>query len=1121
MNRTIDSLIDAILADASETSSLALETLGFRRPDAAHRNLRSILAGRTPREFGEFVEALAPLLPENPDPDRALDNLERFEQVAFGSLRPSALATENPPLFGLLVGLLGFSQFMTDALIRYPHLAAWLGDPDTLEARPTADEIRESLRAEMRAVEAAPLRLDAAIRWLRQNLVRLGAQIVAGRIDEIEMMRRLSEQASALVQAAIDEARRELDPRFGRPMSEDDPSRESLFCVVGMGKLGAGELNFSSDIDLIYLYSEEGTTTGVPRPGASSGSAGPGGAAGEAPDPAFHVGRISNHEYFRRLSELVTRFLQDRSNEGYLYIVDLRLRPEGADGPLARSLASFEIYHETQARLWERMALVKARAIAGDDALREEFDRLAPALVFQRALDSDVIRRVRELKRQIDSDVERGGTAGREIKRGEGGIREIEFLVQTMQLLHGPSDHHLRARATLDAIEAFERRGRWSPERAARVRDDYLFLRVLEHRLQMLNLKQTHTLPSDPDEIDSLARRCGVPPDPPAESDETPEAAPPTAGERLLARHREIRERVHADFVKFFGKFAPEEPAPELSLPPAERAARAILSGAPEREKTPPLATFGLDSPEALGVLDRIAGHGRSLYLTERARELLGRVMPRLIEAAGSSARPVAGLARLESFLQASASFTSLYEVFAANPNVMRLFVHLFALSAESAATLAAHPEFTDYLLDPSILAEAPDAGAIERRVARVRMREIDAGADPDAAFSAALAFERRFRTLVTVTAECAGIADAALSTARLSYVAEAMLGLAVRQAAEARGIRGADAVGAGGGPAGFCVLTMGKLGTLELNTRSDLDLVFVRDDRGVGAASRVPLSESEAHALGERVVRSLERATPEGAPFAIDARLRPEGAGAPLVPNLSRYLEYYGDRARLWEFQSLMKLRPVAGDLETGRALVAGALAVARRRLRAMDWSRDVLGELRTMRRRMDQSAKTPGWALCDFKKGRGGVTDLEFLAQEAQLRALRDSPDGENAPDSWTLPPLHGLRPDQVFAAERDAGRLAPEEAGRRIEDYRFLRKLEARSRILFETEKSLLPSGGEKLEALARAMASCGESSTADGAGASSGPAASPEAFRDQVLETMRRVRGSFDRGTEARA
>lgn len=1061
-------LLDAVLQADQAEAEARLYGWGLRRPASAYAILRQLLASLTPPEFGLLHEALARAMPDNPDPDRALANLERFNQAAGGPLRPVALASERPYVFDVLLDLFGFSQFMSDVIIRYPHYVAWLADPRTLDEDVSADGLAVNLRQAISPTEAPEFRQRAAIRWLRRALLRAGSRErmalirdsprtakereLLGFAHEGQFMRELSEIANAAIRVALEESWTKLSMRFGRPIEEDPEGsgrgREAQFCVVAMGKLGGLELNFSSDVDLIFLYSAEGQTSGRESE------------RGLPPE-----GRITNHDFFCRLSEAILQFLSYVTDEGYLYRVDTRLRPDGSEGPLARSLAAFEIYHETQARPWERLALIKGAAVAGGAELCVAFDRMSRALVFDREAGPELVGQIAELKRKIDMSVETGKEKGREIKRGHGGIREIEFFVQTLQLLHGAGTPAVQSRSTLDALAGLADRGKLPTERARQLHDDYLTLRRIEHRLQMMDLRQTHTLPDDPEELDSLAQRCGIGP-------EEGSAAGKTPGEALTAMWEEISRRVHAQFVEFFGDAAETASADSTEGSPAVKAADAVLARAPDRELIPLLAPYGLESGGAIGSLKRMAGLGGAHYLDGRGRELYLRVVPALIESAAASARPAATLGSLESFLVSSSSIAGMYEVFAADPGLPALLLRAFGAADSWAKTLISHPEYLDYLLDRGFIAAGSSA---EQLTARLRRWSMDAGGGR-LGLPPGLARLRRFESLLTGLADIGEMISFSETTRRLSEIAEIGIEEALRSAL-AEGNAAAESVD------GIAVLGMGKLGTRELNYFSDLDIIYCWDNR-TGPRN----VEEIATPAAELVTQLLTEVTDEGAPFSVDARLRPEGQNAPLAPPISRYREYYAERAELWEMQSFMKVRHVAGDSAVSRRFIAEAGEVIARRVKEMQKGDAIRPLMLDMRRRMEQSVKTPKWVLCDFKKGPGGTVDLEFLAQYFQL--LHFAEDAS----------LIGLPADAVFSKMGETGALDREEAAAMQDDYLFLRRFESRTRLLFETERSHAPAGGEKWESLRRLCADLVNSG---------------EDLRERLLLTLRRNRQRFGR------
>jgi glutamate-ammonia-ligase adenylyltransferase len=549
-----------------------------------------------------------------------------------------------------------------------------------------------------------------------------------------------------------------------------------------------------------------------------------------------------------------------------------------------------------------------------------------------------------------------------------------------------------------------------------------------------------------------------------------------------MARWRATARRVNEAFAAFF---SPGADACERPLDAAAQAARLVLAAAPERDALPLLEPFGLATPGALKILRRLGGLGPEIYLTQETRELYARLLPLLIAQSRENPRPAVALANLESFLAAAGAMAGFYRIFLETPIVFRLLMHAFGSGDVLARTLIAHPEFLDYLYHPELLtAEADEAGTL------ARLEAWTARAADDTAFSAALASFRRLEFLLAGLGELAGLIDYIPSCARVTATARAIIAASLARAAGRLGLARETPH--------FAIMALGRLGAGEMTYQSDLDLIFVWEE-GFAPDGRSPAET--AAALAEQVIALLSLSTPEGAPFRIDTRLRPEGQNAPLAPPLARYLDYYAARAQPWEWQSALKLRPVAGDFELGTRMARAtgrtiALRIEEARAAAANGAAASLAatplarEVRAMRQRIEQALKTPRWAFCDLKGGPGGTFDLEFIAQFLQLRHLAADPE------------LLGLGTIAVFERLGRDGRLEPELAEGMRADYIWLRRLERRARLLQDTAKSLLPDHGEKLTALERA---CGPLLAEQ-------PAAS---LKDAAAAVLRRNRTHFDR------
>ncbi len=479
------------------------------------------------RILGELLAALA----LTADPDQGLNHWERFLQAGLNRGQLFDYLNGTPRMNHLLSTIFGNSPSMADTLIRDPLLVYWLAEQQVLTRRPTREMLAASLRMMLANVKAAELRLDALRRFRRRETLRVGVRDLLRLAAVPETTAALTDLACVLIQAAYEIAEAGLREQHGRPMHRDRRGQpvETGFAVIAMGKLGGGELNFSSDVDLIYVYaSENGTTV----PGSRSGA--------KASPQALSM---SNEEYFERLAREVTKALADVTQEGHVFRVDLRLRAEGTSGQLARSIERYAQYYRTRGEQWERMALLKAWPVAGDLSVGQAFLNRISAFVFDRAGSEPVtvIAQVKAVKDMIDAKIAGRGQERRNVKLGWGGIREIEFIVQAAQILCGGKLPDLRDRSTLGALAKLARHRFLSSKDRQDLERAYLFLRDVEHKLQMVHDLQTHALPESPDELARCAIRLGY-----GSTDRR------AAGRKFLAAHRRHTANVHRMFRSLF-----------------------------------------------------------------------------------------------------------------------------------------------------------------------------------------------------------------------------------------------------------------------------------------------------------------------------------------------------------------------------------------------------------------------------------------------------------------------------------------------------------------------------------------------------------------------------------------
>jgi glutamate-ammonia-ligase adenylyltransferase len=766
-----------------------------------------------------------------------------------------------------------------------------------------------------------------------------------------------------------------------------------------MGKLGGDELNYSSDIDLIFVYGDDGETTG--------------GRAGSVP----------NGRYFAEAAKAVVAAVESMTDEGYAFRVDLRLRPEGRSGALILSLDGYRAYYADRAELWERQALIKARACAGDAAVAARFFALTRPFVYRAGLDADIVAEVRRMKQEIDRAQRAKGGERRNVKLGRGGIREVEFLVQALQLLYAGDDPWLRGGNTLRALFRLTERGYLAPALGRALGDALVYLRTVEHRLQILHEFQIHTLPEEPRALGLLARRMGI-------------ALPPEgARRRFLADYRQVTDGVHAAFRDFF------------DTRPAPRAA------APRIPTFTALKATGFVDPDRARQNLRLILEGRPLVpYPARGAEALARMFPVLLDALWQSPDPDEALNQFERFVAAAGPRTAWLELLAEAPSLLANLVRLCARGELVSEMLLAQPELLGSLADPATFAAQKTERQFRAALAPALAPGLSAAERKDLLRRLKQAEELRatWRMLLGVTdaerfsAELTGLAEAALAAAWLMAVGE----MAERHGAPRdAGGRFLDAV----------IVGVGKLGGRELSTGSDLDLFVVFEADGTTDGPASVETAVFYHGAVEILQALLGDITAAGTVYPVDLRLRPGSKGSGFAASLASMAQYYREWADPWERQTLTRARLVAGSPAVGRRV--------RRLITALLYGAEAapadLKEMRMLRERMEKELgrETPG--LFHVKFGRGGLVDVEFITQALQLVHGRRHP-GLRRPNT-----LQALR---AIAA---AGLLPPEDTAALDGQYRFLRRVSGSLRLFGARPGDTLELAGPYVSRVARSL------------------------------------------------
>ena len=997
-----------------------LAAAGCQHPEQAAKNIERLapdVAARSQLEAA--MPALLTGLRRVPDPDLALNNLERFHQAVLDPRFLLGLFRDNPRILHLLLTIFGSSQFLSDILVRHPLFFEWLLEPGVVR-QPKGKEV---LQDEARQVVAAARSLDGkwgALRRLKaQEILRIGLQDLVGRQTLAGITEELSNLADVVLETAYQVCQAELCQRHGVPQVADELGHalECPFVILGLGKLGGRELNFSSDIDLIFVYEGEGETAGIPGAGGVT------------------LGRISNQEFFRKLGEMLAKGVGEATPEGHLYRVDLRLRPEGRSGSIAASLRTCEIYYEAWGQTWERQALIKVRPVAGDHTLGEKFQRLVVPFVYRQYLDYGALEEIRAMKERINLSVAQDRRARRNVKLGYGGIREIEFLVQGLQLVHGGKNPWVREANTLRALHRLAGLDLLADADYEVLVRAYSFLRKLEHRLQILHDRQTHTLPEAPRELASLARRMGYQP---------PEHPDPVAS--LLEEYGRHTGAVRALYDGFLQAVQPrgEEPVEE-SADPVGLFFSADLPVEELRIRLAPVRFEDLD--RALRNFQAIREGQPFAHYLPQARQALVRLAPALVAALEEVPDPDLALTTFERFITTVAARTTFITLLADTRSLLGHLVRLFGTSEFLSSTLLHHPELLDALLTPE-----PAARHGRERVAADLQRAL-AGAGTGSARLDALRRVKKAEELRIGLQDILDQADVTDTHLALTHVAEACLEAALqmgeRDLAERFGMPD---------PPGFAIVGLGKLGGLELGYASDLDVVFAYRQEGTTTGPERITHTEYFSKLADRVTKILTSITQEGSAYRVDARLRPGGQKGEVALPLEAFETHFTRLAEPWERQAYIKARPVAGDAELSRDFVAQT----HRFVYEAQEQPDLAERIQAMRHRMEVERAGTGNKGAHVKLGSGGIVDIEFLVQYLQLRH------GKTRPRLRTPNTLEALR---TLTAE---GLISAPDAAVLEESYRFLRRVENRLRIVADLSVNTLPASPARLEKLAKRMA-----------------------------------------------
>ncbi|QGX40236.1 bifunctional [glutamate--ammonia ligase]-adenylyl-L-tyrosine phosphorylase/[glutamate--ammonia-ligase] adenylyltransferase [Permianibacter aggregans] len=860
--------------------------------------------------------------------DKGLQRWQQVEALASGKW-PSSFKSQAQTAFAL-------SDFVFENVQREPNLLIELLQTGRLQLDERVAQYFQHGDS-LAAIKEENELMRALRRWRQQEMLCIAWRDINGLAPVEETLRHLSQFADAVISTAMRFIEQEFASRHGQPLTENGTPQQML--ILGMGKLGGEELNFSSDIDLIFAYSEDGETAG-PR-------------------------KMEHQSFFTRVGQKLIQLLSTPTADGIVFRTDMRLRPYGDSGPLAMSLDAMEDYYQDQGREWERFAMIKARVMHGDPNVRERYAAMIKPFVYRRYIDYGVLEAIRRLKALINQDLRRK-QHGDNIKLGAGGIREVEFIVQAFQLIKGGREPMLQSRQLLPTLTALDKLGLLEQHEAKQLRESYLFLRKAENILQAQRDQQTQILPDNDERKAMLAASLGY--------------VDYKDFRIALDQHRDA---VHSLFAGVFGA-----PTPLADKPQAPSPFRSLwLQQLPENEALTVLKKHGFTGAEE--TLETLYSFRRSTMLrqlSERGRTRIDSLMPLLLTQSASTEAPDEALKRVMQLLKAVCRRTAYLELLSENQTALSHLVKLCGESIFISNLLTQFPILLDDLLDAEALYQppAPDTLRQELQLALLRIER-----DDQELLMETLREFRNSHMLRVAAANLAGALDIVQVSRQLTALAEAILSevleLAWQQLAHKHGqppLLHEEKP--------FLIIGYGKLGGGELSFSSDLDLVFLYegDVNAITDGERSIGIDQFFTRLAQRIMHMLSTRTPAGILYEVDTRLRPSGSSGLLVCSLEAYAQYQDDEAWTWEHQALVRARAVAGSQRLATRFREMRLKVLQRSRPIEKLRADVISMRNKMREALDKS-NTQCW---DIKQGEGGVIDIEFLVQYWVLQHAGD---------------------------------------------------------------------------------------------------------------------------------
>jgi glutamate-ammonia-ligase adenylyltransferase len=1002
---------------------------GFSQPEKAGQNLKAIdaiLSNLEPAAADIIIQLSA----NSFDPDRALNNFERFLVSANDPTLFNALFSDAERNIRALSFLFSGSQYLSDILIKTPSYIPWLLSHRILKKSRFKDEMYDDLSEILSKAANHKEKLNT-LRWFRnREFLRIGLRDLMREADTIETIEDLSNVADICLQKTYEHCNQELIDKYGAPYFDDiDGSKKPCeFVILGMGKQGGRELNFSSDIDIMYMYSsDKGMTEGIEMPDGKIGN------------------QITTHEYYVQLSRMITQMISEITDEGYVFRIDLDLRPEGKSGDITNSLRSAEIYYESWGETWERQALLKCRPIAGSISLGRKFMEMIRPFIFRKYLDFSALREIKEMKDKINRGLKLKRNGKNNVKLGYGGIREIEFIIQSFQLIYGGREKWLRERNSMRALHRISEKGLLSYAEYFSLSNAYLFLRDLENRIQLSSGRQTHEIPEDLKEQMVLSRKMG---------------------NRQSAELMTLYS-LHTDNVrKIYDNLFSRDIYDISEMREGESQWRIDIDDPVSSIAV--LKELGFKTPEKTRRnLLLMRDGGAFAHPTVRSKRYFNQMLSAFLMECANLPDPDLTVNNFEKFVDAGRVRESIYSVMAGNIEVIKKLCPIFGISQYLSNILIHQPE----LIDSFLMVENIYQGSTKERL-KEGLSDILKSSDTYEVSLDELCKFKRGEELRIGLRDILGIAEPSDVMNELSNLADVYVEFSLKLAEDdlvkrygtpLQCFHGGEENIISRGPqgSGFAIIGLGKLGGRELSFGSDLDIIFVYSGDGETTGTARDNSKISNYLffskLCEKLIYAIGGITRFGFAYRVDTRLRPDGEKGPLIMALKGYENYYQKRGEGWERLALIKSRFIAGDEIVGRELIH----IIHTFVYDTPFEPSLAGEIHKMRKRMESERIRRDEDNRDIKFGIGGIVDIEFIIQLLQLKYGGSIKELRGTGSLETLK----LLSREKLISEEDYQILS--------KCYLFLRGIEGRLRVEHDRPVTAIPGSKDELSLLAKKL------------------------------------------------